>query len=78
MHCSKRLAVRNASRSQSFSVLGRDCTKVRCYKKTSLLHDNELMPSLLDQKYLLTENFTVALEALLLGQLFIFRTIFQH
>ena len=47
-------------------------------KKTSLLHDNELMRSLLNKKYLLTENFTVALEALLLGQLFIFRTIFQH
>jgi len=29
-------------------------------------------------KYLFTENFTVALEALLLGQLFILRTIFQH
>ena len=48
MHCSKRLAVRTVSRSQSCCVLGRDCTKVRCYKKTSLLHDNELMRSLLN------------------------------
>ena len=44
MYCSKRMAVRNVSGSQSCCVLGRDCTKVRRYKlETSLLHDNELM-----------------------------------
>ena len=32
MHCSKRLAVRNVSKSKTCCVLGRDCAKVRCYK----------------------------------------------
>ena len=35
--------IRNVGGSQSCCVLGRDCTEVRRYKKTSLLHDNELM-----------------------------------
>ena len=43
MYCSKWVVVCNVSGSQSCCVLGRDCTKVRCSKKNSLLHDNELM-----------------------------------
>ena len=37
------MVIRNLGGSQSCCVLGRDCTEVRRYKKTSLLHDNELM-----------------------------------
>ena len=35
--------IRDLGGSQSCCVLGLDCTEVRRYKKTSLLHDNELM-----------------------------------